>query len=68
MPEQPLSDKDFWRQKLLQILHDPPAKPYESMPGLPGKGRGGHEAVAKKIAARFAEISINFFRKKPITP
>lgn len=55
----------FWRQKLLQILHDPPAKPYDSLPGKKGAARGGHKNVAKKIAELLTGVDINYFKGLP---
>ncbi len=57
-----MSELQFWQQKLLQILHDPPAKPFEMMPGAKGEARGGHKEVAKQITTTLTDTPIKYFR------
>ena len=64
MPE-PMHTTAFWQQKLLQLLHDPPDKPYEMLPGLQGEKRGGHEAVAKAILTLLTEEAIKWIKREP---
>lgn len=63
MAKRSMNELYFWQKKILQLLHDPPAKPYESIPGAKGKGRGGHEKVAKKMAALLTGVPIKYFDK-----
>ena len=60
-----MNELDFRRQKLLQILHDPPAKPFAMMPGKTGKSRGGHRKVAANIAGVLAKTAIKYFKGIP---
>ncbi|HFQ90727.1 MAG TPA: hypothetical protein ENK27_11700, partial [Desulfobulbus sp.] len=39
-----MKEKEFWEQKIIQILHDPPAKPYFLRPHS-----GGHKQLARRI-------------------
>ena len=64
MPE-PMNTTAFWQQKLLQLLHDPPDKPYEMLPGLKGKKRGGHETVAKAILTLLTGVPIKWINRQP---
>lgn len=59
----PMKEIDFWRQKLLLLLHDPPAKPFASYSG--GKKTGGHAAVAKEIASKISGETIKYFNSIP---
>jgi CRISPR-associated protein Cmr2 len=45
----------FWKQKIVQFLHDPPSKPFAMRPGM-----GGHEARAKEIFERLAGVPFKY--------
>ena len=60
-----MDKKAFWRQKLLQILHDPPGKPFEMVPGSKGESRGGHKQVAREIATLLAGVPVTRFNPLP---
>ncbi len=64
MPE-PMNTTAFWQQKLLQLLHDPPDKLYEMLPGLRGEKRGGHETVSKAILTLLVEETIKWIKREP---
>lgn len=61
----PMDRLRFWQQKLLQILHDPPAKPYDSLRVKIGKPRGGHEKVAQRIASLLAGFELESIEERP---
>ncbi len=60
-----MDELEFWRQKLLQILHDPPAKPFAMIPGAKGAALGGHKKVAERITSLLAGTSIKYFKGYP---
>lgn len=60
-----MDELSLWRQKILQILHDPPAKPYEMLPGKKGQVRGGHQKIAKANAAILTGVPIKYFKGLP---
>ena len=51
---------DFWKQKIVQAFHDPPAKPYTWYPHT-----GGHRGVSKKLFAAFTREDFKFYRNMP---
>lgn len=51
---------DFWRQKLVQLLHDPPAKAFF----LRG-GSGGHKVVARTLFESIAGVPLRYVRPAP---
>jgi CRISPR-associated protein Cmr2 len=50
----------FWQQKLIQFLHDPPAKPYSSYPD-----RGGHRTIAAGLLERFSKLGMKYLSPAP---
>lgn len=51
---------NFWKQKLIQAFHDPPAKPYAFFPGT-----GGHLALAKKLLKHFTGLEFTYYDHRP---
>jgi CRISPR-associated protein Cmr2 len=50
----------FWKQKIIQALHDPPAKPYAFFPGA-----GGHVNSAKHLFKLFTGEPMRFYARRP---
>ena len=50
----------FWKQKIVQFFHDPPAKPYAWYPGT-----GGHANIAKKLFEYFTGKPLEWYNKFP---
>ena len=50
----------FWKQKIVQAFHDPPAKPYVWYPGT-----GGHTGVSKKLFAVFTGEKLKGYYRMP---
>ena len=60
----PMTELAFWKQKIVQLLHDPVAKPYASYPG--GPGCGGHQAVALKHLEVITDVGFKaIYNKSP---
>ena len=50
----------FWKQKVVQAFHDPPAKPYAFFPG-----RGGHQKIAKGLFGHFTGEDFKYYSRRP---
>jgi CRISPR-associated protein Cmr2 len=50
----------FWKQKIIQAFHDPPAKPYAFFPGT-----GGHRELAEKLFEHFTREDFKFYARRP---
>lgn len=48
-----MDEHAFWRQKIIQFFHDPPAKALASVPG-----RGGHARVARELFDVFQHFNV----------
>jgi CRISPR-associated protein Cmr2 len=55
-----MNSLSFWKQKIIQAFHDPPAKPYAWFPRT-----GGHAAIAKKLFALFTGQELRFYHRFP---
>ncbi|NKC16671.1 MAG: type III-B CRISPR-associated protein Cas10/Cmr2 [Gammaproteobacteria bacterium] len=59
---QNISKLQFWQRKIVQLLHDPVAKPYASYPQ--GQGFGGHQKVALRNLEKLTEVSFEWIYNK----
>ena len=50
----------FWKQKVIQAFHDPPAKPYAFFPGT-----GGHQNIAKSLFGHFTGEDFKYYSHRP---
>lgn len=55
-----MSALDLWRQKLVQLLHDPPAKTF-----FLRSGAGGHKAISRELFAAITDVPLRFVRPAP---
>lgn len=55
-----MSTLDFWRQKLVQLLHDPPGKAFFLRPGS-----GGHKAVSQRLFEEISGVPLKYVRPAP---
>ncbi|HSR51474.1 MAG TPA: type III-B CRISPR-associated protein Cas10/Cmr2, partial [Acidobacteriota bacterium] len=50
----------FWKQKIVQALHDPPAKPYASYPD-----GGGHASIAGRLFEELSGQDFKYYNRPP---
>lgn len=55
-----MKTKDFWQQKLVQVLHDPPHKPY-TLRGI----EGGHKGVSKRVFSALTSGELKWVVLRP---
>ncbi len=55
-----MDELQFWKQKVVQFFHDPPAKPFAFYPGT-----GGHQVIAKALFSQFTRQDRFWYEKRP---